>query len=628
MDRGFYWRVGFIVASALLAIWLLVPSVYYFQLPADERNVPEKLEAVLPNWAPGYKTKLNLGLDLQGGIHLVMGVDTESALKTQLVRRADQIGSWAMKDKGFKDVTAVVEGSKVRVTTADKAEQDKLEKTAIEYWGDMHPVSTEGAPGFALAYQDQVIKKKKEDAVDQALKVISNRVNRWGVTEPIIAKRGDNSILVQLPGFKDPAKAKELLGKTAQLEFKICDDEAPYFSELFDAWKKAPPEGAKLETETGEGGRTTEFLTYKGTRITREFEHVEGPGGVTLNPPYLKAMGDNGRKMLEELVKATPEPKMAADREMGVECMQSKLKKNTCDGYRTYFLKAKTELTGESVSDAHVAQEQGGPTAKPYVALGFNPIGAQEFERVTGDNVRRRMAIVLDQTVSSAPVIQSKIAGGNASITLGGLRSYTDLMEDAADLALVLKAGALPAPVTIGEERTVGASLGPELIRKGGYAVSLGLALVVIFMLLYYKTTGLVANVALVLNAFLNLAAMAALNATLTLPGIAGFVLTLGIAVDANVLINERIREELRHGKTMRAALEAGYGRAFWTIFDSHVTTLIAGLVLLNYGTGPVRGFAVMLIIGIIASLYTSIVVTRAIMDWLVIGRGWHKISV
>ncbi|MGC4115679.1 MAG: protein translocase subunit SecD [Myxococcales bacterium] len=363
-------------------------------------------------------------------------------------------------------------------------------------------------------------------------------------------------------------------------------------------------------------------------KITREFEGVEGPGGVNLRPAYLKAMGDNARQKLEDLVKASAEPKMPEGREMGLECIASKIKKNSCDGYRTFLLKSKTELGGDAVSDARVSQDQSGGAAKPYVSLSFNPAGAREFERVTGDNVRRRMAIVLDKTVNSAPVIQTKIAGGNAQITLGGLRPYQELMEEAGDLALVLKAGALPAPVTIGEERTVGASLGPELIRKGSYAVALGLALVVLFMALYYKTTGMVANVALVLNAFLNLAAMAAMNATLTLPGIAGFVLTLGIAVDANVLINERIREELRGGKTMRAALEAGYGRAFWTIFDSHVTTLIAALVLMNFGTGPVRGFAVMLAVGIVASLFTSIVVTRAIMDWLVIGRGWHKISV
>ncbi len=627
MDRGFYWRVGLIVGTTLLALWLLVPSFYYFQLPAEDRNNPDKLEAVLPSWAPGAKTKLNLGLDLQGGIHLVLGVDTDAALRAKVGNRADQILQWA-KEKGYGGLTAEGKGMKVIVSAANKADLDKAEKPLLDYWQDMHQVSTEGAAGIALAFQDQQVTYDREQAVNQALKIISNRVNAWGVSEPIIAKRGDNSILIQLPGFKDPEKAKELVGQTAMLEFKIADDEGSYFNDLFEAAKKNPPAGARLETETVEGGGTAEYLTMGNVKISREFEQVEGPGGVTLRPAYLKAMGENARQKLEALVEAMAEPKLPEGREVGLECYESKLKKNSCDGFRTYLLKSKVELTGEKISDAFVQQDQSGPASKPYVSLTFDPMGASEFERVTGENVRRRMAIVLDKTVESAPVIQDKIGGGRAQITLGGLRPYEELMEEASVLAMVLKSGALPAPVTVGEERTVGASLGPELVRKGGLAVAVGLSLVLIFIIGYYGVSGAVAAVALLLNAVLNLAALSAFNATLTLPGIAGFVLTLGMAVDANVLINERIREELRSGKTMRAALEAGYGRAFWTIFDSNLTTLIAGFVLLNYGTGPVRGFAVMLIIGILASMFTAIVVTRVIMDWLIVGKGWNKISV
>jgi preprotein translocase subunit SecD len=615
MDRAFYWKAGLIAAVAVFAAWLLVPSLYYFRLPPDERNQPEKLESVLPKWAPGQKTKLNLGLDLQGGIHLVLGVDTETALKGKVARRADQIAAWA-KEKGLNGITAVGEGLRVRVSDEDKAELDRFKPQAVDYFQDMVAAGEQGN-SFYLGYQEQAIKKYKEDAVEQAKKVITNRVNRWGVTEPIIAKRGDNAILVQLPGFKDPGAAKKLIGTTAQLEFKVVDDEnLAYLPGLKDKL----PEG-----------------------VTLEFDHYNGPGGAVVSSPYLKATGDNGRKALESFFAQNKPP---AYREIGYECIPSKTKANTCEAFRTYLLKCANEpahvdpaapvpsecmpaLTGDTIVDARALQDQSqGAGGKPYVSLSFDPTGANIFAEVTGSNVLHRFAIILDKTVNSAPVIQQRIAGGNAQITLGGLRPYQELVQEANELALVLKAGALPAPVTIAEERTVGASLGPELIRKGGYAVMLGLALVVLFMALYYGTTGMVANAALLLNAVLNLAAMAAFNATLTLPGIAGFVLTLGIAVDANVLINERIREELRGGKTMRAALEAGYGRAFWTIFDSHVTTLIAGFVLLQYGSGPVRGFAVMLIIGIVASLFTSIVVTRAIMDWLVLGRGWHKIAV
>jgi preprotein translocase subunit SecD len=643
MDRVFYWKVGLITVIALLALWLLVPSFYYFRLPAEERNQPEKLEAVLPSWAPSAKTRLNLGLDIQGGIHLVLGVDVDTALKAKVSRRGDQIASWA-KEKNVEGISASGDGMRVRVTAANKADLDRFQKMALDYFQDMHLAGADDN-SFYLAYQDQYLKRIKEDAVDQALKVISNRVNRWGVTEPIIAKRGDNAILVQLPGFKDPAKAKELLGKTAQLEFKIVDDDSTYFKDIYEKWKASPPEGFKPETETDSNGRPHEFLAGRGAKIALEYDHYNGPGGAVVASPYLSATTENGRGVLEGMLKSS-ELQPPAYREAGFECIQSKTKKNACEGYRTYLLKCANEpekpvpgaepskecmpaLTGDLIVDASARQEQGqGVGGKPYVALTFDSTGAQVFADITGKNVLKRFAIVLDKTVNSAPVIQQRIAGGNASITLGGLRPYQELISEANDLALVLKAGALPAPVTIGEERTVGASLGPELIRKGGYAVALGLLLVVSFMFFYYRTTGAVANVALVLNGFLNLAAMSALNATLTLPGIAAFVLTLGIAVDANVLINERIREELRHGKTMRAALEAGYGRVFWTIFDSHVTTLVAGLVLMQYGSGPVRGFAVMLTIGIVASFFTSIVVTRAIMDWLVIGRGWHKISV
>jgi preprotein translocase subunit SecD len=237
------------------------------------------------------------------------------------------------------------------------------------------------------------------------------------------------------------------------------------------------------------------------------------------------------------------------------------------------------------------------------------------MERLTTANLRRRMATVLDSKVETAPYIQGKIST-NGQITLGSARPFQQMYEEASDIALVLKAGALPAPVTIFEERTVGATLGPELVKKGGTAAFVGLVLVALFMILYYRATGLIADLALVLNGLLVLAIMAIIGSTLTLPGIAGFVLTLGMAVDANVLINERIREELRAGRTVRQAVEQGYDKVFWTIVDSHVTTLVAGIVLMQYGSGPVRGFAVTLIIGLVASMFTSIVVTRAFMDF------------
>jgi preprotein translocase subunit SecD len=597
MDRVFYWKAGFVAAVILVALWLLVPTFYYFKLPAEDRNEPEKLEAVLPSWAPSGSLRINLGLDLQGGIHLVLGVDTATALEAKVSRRGDQVIDYA-REKGIEGLNARAEGMRVRIS-GPAADVKRFQSMAIDYFQDMRVVGSD-EESFTLAFQDQFLADIKRDSVDQALKVITNRVDKWGVTEPIIAKRGDDAILVQLPGFKDPAKAKELLGKTAQLEFKIVDDESDYFAKVENL-----PEG-----------------------VTLEYDRFSGPGGRVFASPYLVAQGEEGRQRLEALM-ADPAPALPEGREMGIECIPSKVKRNACEGYRTYLLNSKTELTGDSVVDARALMDQSpGAGGKPYVALTFDQQGARDFERITGDNVGRRMAIVLDQTVNSAPVIQQRIAGGNASITLGGLKPYQELVAEANDLALVLKAGALPAPVTIGEERTVGASLGPELVKKGGLAVLVGIGLVILFMALYYRVSGVVADVALLLNALITLAVMATFNATLTLPGIAGFVLTMGMAVDANVLINERIREELRLGKTARAALQAGYSRAFWTIFDANLTTLVAGFVLLNFGSGPIRGFAVTLIIGIAASMFTAIVVTRVIMDWLMLGRGWTRISV
>jgi preprotein translocase subunit SecD len=284
--------------------------------------------------------------------------------------------------------------------------------------------------------------------------------------------------------------------------------------------------------------------------------------------------------------------------------------------YRTYLLRAKTELTGDYISDARPStdQSQAGGN-RPVVVFTMSPEGARLMEKLTTSNLRRRMATVLDGKVETAPYIQGKISS-NGQITLGSGRSFEEQFQEASDIALVLKAGALPAPVTIFEERTVGATLGPELIKKGTTAALLGLLLVALFMILYYRASGLIADLALVLNGLLVLAIMSIFGSTLTLPGIAGFVLTLGMAVDANVLINERIREELRAGKAVKQAVDQGYDKVFWTIVDSHVTTLMAGIVLMQYGSGPVRGFAVTLIIGLLASMFTSIVVTRAFMDF------------
>ncbi len=582
MDRAWYWKAGLIVAVTVVAVYALVPSWTYFKMPRETRNEAGEFEKVRPKWAPARH--LNLGLDLQGGIHLVMKVEVDRAVKEKAVRRAEEIAA----DLDRRDIKGIeVKGDSETGIVSVNGKGDALGKAKDRISEDYPDMYLRGSSGdsFTLSMKDDAVRNLKESAVDQAVKAIRNRVDKWGVSEPTIAKRGEANILIQLPGYSNPEKAKELLGQTAQLEFKIVDDEDQSLSKL----QPTLPAGITLEWDRHE------------------------PGAGVLQSPYLRS---KDRQQLFEYVKDKAPP----GREFGINKVESKLKSDVA--YRTYLLDKKVGLTGEYVTDARVNfSNDPGEQNRPYVQLTFNQRGAILFGKLTSDNIKKRMAIVLDENVNSAPVIQSAITGGICSITMGGLKPANEIMVEAQDLALVLKSGALPAPVRIEEERSVGASLGPELIRKGSLAALVGLLAVLVFMLFYYRFSGLVADVALVLNGLVVLAIMALLESTLTLPGIAGFVLTLGMAVDANVLINERIREELKTGKTVAKAVSTGYDKVFWTIFDGHVTALVAGFVIRAYGSGPIKGFATTLIIGLLASMFTSIVVTRAIVEWFV-GHG------
>ena len=364
------------------------------------------------------------------------------------------------------------------------------------------------------------------------------------MAEPDIRRQGKNRILIQLPGIKDAQRAKDLIGKTALLEFKLVDDT----QSLDDALKKGAPPGRQILYQIVEDPKTQR----------------------TTKTPFL--------------------------------------------------LKKRTLLTGAYLTDARVQMDN--QFNEPYVSINFDKKGARIFERITGENVNKRLAIVLDNNVYSAPVIQEKIAGGQARIT--GRFST----EEARDLAIVLRAGALPAPVNILEERTVGPSLGADSIRKGLLSMIIGGLMVVVFMVIYYKTAGLIADVALLLNILLIGAGLAALESTLTLPGIAGIILTIGMAVDANVIIFERIREEMALGRTPRAAVDAGYDRATLTILDANVTTLIAAVVLFQFGTGAVRGFAVTLSLGVIASMFTALILSRMIFDYILMNRKAKTLSI
>jgi preprotein translocase subunit SecD len=593
MDRSWWTRLVLVVAVALGSVWFLTPTYYsLFVLPRADRNDVAKLEKVLPFWSAPAKYRLSLGLDLQGGIHLVLRVDTKTALGKRAERLGQQMVSYIDGKKlGKLAASANTETYEVTLTAADATTMDAIEKELLATFRDFSKVSR-NAGVLVLKLDAAQVDFLMADAVDQAMLVVRKRIDKWGVAEVDVRKLGTDSIQISLPGEKDPERAKELIGTTAQLEFRIVEEHGDLFKDLYTNTPPDPSAGISLVTSRQDPDGNEPSTPYlAGTDKNKLLAYVAGKGG-------------EGKQVLLHCVE-TPNNK-------------------SCLRYVTWLVQA-NGLSGENLVGADAYNDP--QTNNIVVSYEFNEQGGKLSEDLTGKNVGRLMGIVLDDNLLSAPVIRDKI-GTRGQITLGRSGNREQRFKEAQILALALKSGALPAPVSIGETRQVGAALGDELIKKGTTAALVGLALVIAFMAIYYKVAGVVADVALVLNGLLILAGLALFSATLTLPGIAGFVLTLGIAVDANVLINERIREELAAGKAARVAVDQGYDRAFWTIFDAHITTLIAGFILQQTGTGPVQGFATTLIIGIIASLFTSIVVTRVITTYLVHGRNATTVSI
>jgi len=528
-------RVLIAAAVVIASAYFLLPSVWT-EIPAPVKNA-------------FLKNRIHLGLDLQGGMHLVLEVDTAKALEGTVERLANSLKDGLMEKRvRFRGVERKADNT-IGVELPSREARADLEKVLADQFPDLEIQSADLADGrerVVLRLREKRVADMKKTIVDQSLETIRNRVDQFGVTEPEIIPQGDDRILIQLPGVKDPKRAIDLIGKTALLEFKLVDEE----HSLEEALRGNVPAGSILMKGAREGGD-------RGTGTRRD---------------------------------------------------------------TWYLLKERTLLTGQSLENAQVKISD--RFGEPYVAIKFNSQGARDFDRITGENVNRRLAIILDGAVYSAPVIKERISGGDAQIT----GAFTT--EEARDLAIVLRAGSLPAPVKILEQRTVGPSLGQDSIDKGIRSVIIGMILVGVFMVLYYRLSGFVAILALVLNIVILLGAVALFDATLTLPGIAGIVLTIGMAVDANVLIFERAREELRLGKTPRAAIEAGYARAFLTILDTNVTTLLAAVFLFQFGTGPVKGFAVTLSIGIVASMFTAIFVTRIIFDYVTWNRKIRTLSI
>ena len=478
--------------------------------------------------------KIRLGLDLKGGMHLVLGVDMKKAVDAAVEKEITLLQGDLEEEKVDLDYVKRRDFNTFEIKVIIPEDLEKVEKVLKRY--SELELRDEGKDYVVVALKSSEIRRTKENAINQTLEVIRNRIDQFGVAEPTITRVGSDRVLVQLPGVKDPKRAIGIIGKTARLEFKLLDEE----HSVQEALKKGVPPGDEI---------------LYGKRVDRTTDRV-------IKIPYL--------------------------------------------------VKKRVLLTGDHITDARVKIDP--MYNEPYVALNFDKVGAKIFARITKENVKKRLAIILDNVVYSAPVIQEPIPNGRAQIT-GRFTS-----QEAHDLAIVLRAGALPAPVKILENRTVGPSLGRDSIQKGVKAAIVGLVLVLLFVAGYYRLFGVLADVALLLNMVLIMGALSAFGATLTLPGIAGIILTIGMSVDANVLIFERIREELRLGRTVRAAVDAGFSRAFITILDANVTTLIAALVLFQFGTGPIKGFAVTLSIGIVASMFTAIVFCKTVFD-LVLDR-------
>ena len=632
-----YIIIGLVLAWALMTLW---PSVKYQMLsPSDIEEMREigTLESL-------ENDIIKQGLDLKGGIYIVLEVDLPTLVSTLAIN----------KDSKFEKTL-----SDVRKSLAENTQQDFFTVFA-------NSVSTNGLrlPRYYDvdygAKPDDILaslNEQADDAINRVLEILQNRVDQFGVSEPTIQKQGNRRIIVELAGIQDSERARSLLQSTAQLEFclvkspevtndilsqidnlvqdneqleslvatinedyesadsdelGVSDDKTVSISELFGD-----------DAETSKDTSDTSVVVDQNIFQERPFSSLLRALGNDIAVPeknlYAVKKIINRQEILDKLALGNGQFLFAPSAESF----------STNDGIdeklvNMYYLEKDADLTGGVIEEANATIGGQGTSAvgQPIVLLDMNSEGARTWSRITGANIGRRIAIVLDKKVHMAPSIRTKISDGGTMIE--GFAG----MDEAKDIAIVLRAGALPAPVNIIEERIVGPSLGADSVKRGTNSVLLGLGLIIVFMFIYYKLSGSIANFALIWNILLVLSVLASLGATLTLPGIAALILTVGMSIDANVIIFERIREELRKGKSVRSAIDGGYNRALTTIIDANVTTLVAALVLYQFGTGPIRGFATVLFWGIIISMFTAIFVTRTIFNSFADRKGLKKLSI
>ncbi len=622
VDLSWRMRTGLILGICSIAFLVLWPSLANmsggkFPCPAYVRD--------------RVSFRLVAGLDLRGGLRLVYTVDVDEAIKDKRDRYYEDMrvqlskafglhsGDERPSEEVYKKLREKVTleaprrpANRIVITFKNPADASKIDaRFRDEFRGDLGDPKVSGST-FTFQLRESSETGIRERAVAQAKDIILRRVDELGLREAAVSTR-DEDIIVEVPGEdeKSFAMIRDIISQTARLEFKLLDDDTDFFGPIEKTAKpETLPDGLEFLRESPSVGLD---------------ESGDEKRSVIFYAFLKKKAEETSQQTLQRLKEWVSTLELPPDREIGYELERrtdpDTLKESEA-GWRTYLLKSRAEITGDMIRDAAATPNQDqGSLGGWHVALTFTDQGGRIFERITGDNIKRRFAIILDGRTESAPVIQSRIPGGYASITLGSQDPEVQL-RDARKLELVLRSGALPAPISPTNEQRIGPSLGRDSIQLGVQGAIGGGVLVLAFMLLYYRRAGIVANVAVMMNVFLQLAILASFGASMTLPGIAGLALTVGMSVDANVLINERIREEMRIGKSARAAVDVGYSRALSAIIDGHVTTLISGVILAQYGSGPIKGFAVTLIVGVAVSIFTGVVVSRAMFDLWVRSLG------
>ena len=620
----------YIIIAVILgwAIWSLWPT-YQYQSMSEERKEELRVSGELEQVESRI---IRQGLDLKGGMYIVLEADIPKLVENLAPIKDERLEAIIADAKEqsndpSKDFFTVFEENV-------KEDGIKLSRYYHEYGASLEDIMT-------------ALKDEADDAINRVLEILQNRVDQFGVSEPTIQKQGKHRIVVELAGIQDSERARALLQSTALLEFYLVKNVAvtnEIIAQLDNALRSDNDQSTPKEKKTTE--KEDKSTDDQSTTVSELFGETESNASDSDNDTNLDDIfaeapfsglltslpGDMGieekniyafKKLLEE-----PEVQSKLNNADGQFLLSQEAETASANEavkfYRLYYLEKRPELTGGIVEEAqaNLGSLGGGSAGQPVVSLTMNSEGSRTWSRVTGANVGERIAIVLDQKVHMAPSIREKIPGGRTQI-----EGFANINE-AKDLAIILRAGALPAPVNIIEERIVGPSLGADSITQGTQAVLIGLVTVLVFMLVYYRLAGTVADFALIWNILLVLAVLASLQATLTLPGIAGLILTVGMSIDANVIIFERIREELRKGKTPKAAIDAGYDRALTTIIDANVTTLIASLVLYQFGTGPIKGFATVLFWGILISMFTAVFITRTIFSAYVSRKTITSLSI